>query len=291
MKQVRVAAVQAEPKWLNKAAGIEQVTEFVYAAADADCQLVAFPETFLPGFPWWMWLRSVEWGDEFQARYLANSLSAEGPELRAVSYAARRRGIAVSLGFAERVGRQVFMSQALVESTGTITIARKASPVGLEQSVFAKCTSTPLIKATEHGRIGVLGGSDHADAERVAHLRAAREQIHVAAWSGFTVAQGDEPDPTRDVACATSVRYALDHATFVIAPVAVVPVSGWEVADSSGPDRRLLHGGGGVSRVFGPSGQELATPLPEGEEGLVVADLTLLSSIAGTRRGAALTPA
>lgn len=54
MSRVRVAAVQAEPKWLNLSAGVEQVIGCIDAAADGGAQLVAFPETFLPGFPWWM---------------------------------------------------------------------------------------------------------------------------------------------------------------------------------------------------------------------------------------------
>ncbi|WP_280345196.1 nitrilase-related carbon-nitrogen hydrolase, partial [Nocardia neocaledoniensis] len=134
--RVRVAAVQAEPKWLNLAAGVEQAIELIEAAADGGAQLVAFPETFLPGFPWWMWLNSVDWGEEFLARYLANALTAEGPELRAIAYAARRRGIHVSIGFAERSGREVYMSQAIVDADGEISIARKGEPTGLERTVL-----------------------------------------------------------------------------------------------------------------------------------------------------------
>ncbi|MFC4124762.1 nitrilase-related carbon-nitrogen hydrolase [Nocardia rhizosphaerae] len=274
MGPVRVAAVQAEPKWLNLSAGVEQVIGYIDEAADGGAQLVAFPETFLPGFPWWMWLNSVDWGEEFLARYLTNALTAEGPELRAIAYAARRKGVHVSLGFAERAGGDVFMSQAIVDVDGTIAIARKAEPTGLERTVFATATEERLlVRDTALGRVGVLGGADHMRPSVRTRMHEVREQIHIAAWSGFTVYYGEGKEWGPELNTAASVRYAMDGATHVIAPVAVVPVAGWEVVDARLPDRRLLRGGGGVSRIFGPGGLELATPLLEGEEGLLFADL------------------
>ncbi|WP_446224422.1 nitrilase-related carbon-nitrogen hydrolase [Nocardia sp. IBHARD005] len=276
MSRVRVAAVQAEPKWLNLSAGVEQTIEYIESAERGGAQLIAFPETFLPGFPWWMWLNSVDWGEEFLARYLANALTADGPELRAIAYAARRKGVHVSIGFAERAGREVFMSQALIDTDGTIAVARKAEPTGLDRTVFSVSPGRgPLVRDTVHGRIGVLGGADHLRADLRGQLHEQREQIHVAAWSGFTVYYGEGKEWGPDLNTAASVRYAMDGSTHVIAPVAVVPVAGWEVVDARSPDRRLLRGGGGVSRIFGPGGLELATPLAEEQEGLLYADLDL----------------
>ncbi|WP_410873819.1 nitrilase-related carbon-nitrogen hydrolase [Nocardia sp. A7] len=281
MSQVRVAAVQAEPKWLNLSAGVEQVIGYIDAAADGDAQLVAFPETFLPGFPWWMWLNSVDWGGDFLARYLANALTADGPELRAVAYAARRKGIHVAIGFAERAGREVFMSQALIDTDGKIAVVRKADPTGLERTVFSTADDCLLVRDTGLGRIGVLGGTDHLRADLRARMHEQREQIHIAAWPGFTVYYGEDKEWGKELDTAASVRYAMDGSTHVIAPVAVVPVAGWEVVDARTPDRRLLRGGGGVSRIFGPGGLELATPLAEGQEGLLFADLDIRSPRSG----------
>jgi len=55
---VRVAAVQAEPAWLDLAAGVDQVISLIGEAAAGGARLVAFPETFIPGYPWWIWLDS-----------------------------------------------------------------------------------------------------------------------------------------------------------------------------------------------------------------------------------------
>ncbi|MFD3507602.1 nitrilase-related carbon-nitrogen hydrolase [Nocardia sp. NPDC058666] len=279
MSRIRVAAVQAEPKWLNLSAGVEQTIGYIEDAADGGAQLVAFPETFLPGFPWWMWLNSVDWGGEFLNRYLANALTANGPELRAIAYAARRKGIHVSVGFAERAGHEVFMSQALIGADGTVAVVRKAEPTGLERTVFSTSLGGLLVRDTELGRIGVLGGTDHLRADMRARMHEQREQIHIAAWPGFTVYYGEDKDWGPGLDTAASVRYAMDGATHVIAPVAVVPVAGWEVVDARMPDRRLLRGGGGVSRIFSPGGLELATPLAEGAEGLLFAEMEVGRSL------------
>jgi nitrilase len=72
-RQVRVAAIQAEPRWLDLAAGVNQVVELIAEAGREGADLVALPGTFLPGNPWWIWLDS---GMQFVARYSANSEAA-----------------------------------------------------------------------------------------------------------------------------------------------------------------------------------------------------------------------
>jgi aliphatic nitrilase len=53
---------QAEPRRLDLAAGVDQVVELIAEAGRGGADLVAFPETFLPGYPWWSWPDSSDWG-------------------------------------------------------------------------------------------------------------------------------------------------------------------------------------------------------------------------------------
>ncbi|MFD3745446.1 nitrilase-related carbon-nitrogen hydrolase [Nocardia sp. NPDC058633] len=271
--RVRVAAVQAAPRWLNLSEGVDQVITLIESAADQGARLVAFPETFVPGFPWWMWLRAVEWDGDILARYRANSMTADGPELRAIRYAARRRGIHVGLGFSESAGKQVFMSQALIDDQGEIDVSRKALPTALERTVFGTAVRRPLLRDTSIGRVGVLGGTDHLLPGVCEDMHQAREQIHIASWPGFTLHLGEAraqgPESSTD-ACR---RYARASRSYVIAPTAVVPVAGWEAVATDAGRRRVLRGGSGVARILGPDGRDLAVPMNEDEEGLLVADL------------------
>ena len=101
---IRVAAVQAEPAWLDLAAGVDRTIELIGEAAAGGAQLVAFGETFIPGYPWWIWLDSPAAGMRFVPSYAANSMTRDGAEMRRIQDAAAQHGVHVVFGFSERAG-------------------------------------------------------------------------------------------------------------------------------------------------------------------------------------------
>ncbi len=269
----RVAAVQAEPAWLHLPAGVAQTIGFIEDAGAGGAQLIAFPEVFLPGYPWWLWLNSVDWGSEFQSRYLANAMTSDGAEMTAIAAAAQWAGVRVVLGFAERAGDEVYMAQAMVSPDGQVQVTRKQWPTPLEREVFADGGAPPVVFHTDLGRIGVLGGADHLCPDRRVDLW--REQVHVAAFSGFTVYHEVSDDIVVAVNSTVSEQYAREGGVPVIAPTALVPMTGWSVVDARSPEHLLLSGGGGVARILGPDGRDLVRPLPSGTSGLLFADLVV----------------
>ena len=80
----KVAAVQAEPIWFDLDATVTKTIDLIGQAANADAQLVAFPETWIPGYPHFLWLGSVANQMPYVAQYHANSLSTKGPEIAAI---------------------------------------------------------------------------------------------------------------------------------------------------------------------------------------------------------------
>ncbi|MFC6009678.1 nitrilase-related carbon-nitrogen hydrolase [Nocardia lasii] len=275
--RIRAAAVQAEPAWLHLPAGVAQTIALIEDAGAGGAQLVAFPEVFLPGYPWWLWLNSVDWGSEFQARYLANAMTADGPEMTAIADAARWAGVRVVLGFAERAGEEVYMATAMVSPEGQVKVSRKQWPTPLEREVFADGMVPSEVHHTELGRVGVLGGADHLCPDRRVDLW--REQVHVAAFSGFTVYHEVSDEITVAVNSSVAEQYAREGGVVVIAPTALVPMTGWAVVDARSPEHVLLSGGGGVARILGPDGRDLVRPLPPGRSGLLFADLVLDESV------------
>ena len=114
-KTFKAACVQAEPVLLDLDASIDKTIALIGQAAGNGAQLIAFPETWLPGYPWWIWLDSPAWGMQFVARYHDNSLDAAArPQFDRITAAAAEHGIAVVLGYSERVGGSLYMGQALI---------------------------------------------------------------------------------------------------------------------------------------------------------------------------------
>ena len=55
MNIYKVAVIQESPVFLDKEKTIQKVISLIEKAAQSDAKLIIFPETFIPGYPDWMW--------------------------------------------------------------------------------------------------------------------------------------------------------------------------------------------------------------------------------------------
>ena len=69
IRKLKLAAVQAAPVFLDRDATVEKAIKLMEQAAEAGADLIGFPETWIPGYPWWIWLGPPHWGMQFAARY------------------------------------------------------------------------------------------------------------------------------------------------------------------------------------------------------------------------------
>ncbi|QLY31894.1 nitrilase-related carbon-nitrogen hydrolase [Nocardia huaxiensis] len=275
---IRVAAVQAEPRWLDLRAGVQQTIDLIETAAAGGAQLVAFPETFLPGYPWWLWLDEVSWGPGFFARYRTNSMTVGRTEFRRIADAARRQRIHVLLGFSERCGSSLYLSQCLIDDRGVLLgVRRKPELTQLERKIFCPGEpGEPHVFRTGLGRIGVQGGSEQLHLPPRRELERSGAQVHIVSWPGFIVARDVEWGVR--VNNAATLWYAVVGQLHVVAACSVMDVAGSESRRGPEPVKQLVRGPGGHARIFGPGGRELAAPLGGHEEGLIYADIELDSS-------------
>lgn len=51
-KQIRVAAIQAEPVWNDLQGGVDKAIAYIQEAASNGANVLGFPEVFIPGYPW-----------------------------------------------------------------------------------------------------------------------------------------------------------------------------------------------------------------------------------------------
>ncbi len=275
--KLRVAAVQAAPVFLDLDATIDKTISLMREAARQGAQLVAFPETWIPGYPWWIWLNSPALGMPFVQRYHDNSLVVGSPEFERLAKAAREIGIWMSTGFSERAGGSLYIAQALFDDQGRVVKARrKLKPTHVERTVFGEGDGSDLaVMETAIGNVGMLACWEHLQPLSKYAMYAQNEQIHIGAWPSFSLYRGAAHALGPELNTAVSQVYAAEGQCFVVAPCATVSKEMHELLCTDELQRQLLLPGGGFARIYGPDGTPLGQPLPEHEEGLVLADIDL----------------
>lgn len=155
----RVTAVQATPAFLDRDATIDIVVDQIARAGADGAQLVVFPESFVPGYPDWLW-RQKPWSDaEWYARFQDQSVEIPGPHLDRVRSAAEAARVWVALGITERDSTgTLYNAVVYIDATGAIAgLHRKLIPTGAERLVWAYGQG-PMLTVVDIGgvRVGSL---------------------------------------------------------------------------------------------------------------------------------------
>jgi nitrilase len=272
------AAVQAEPVYFNALKTAEKAAALIDDAGRQGVQLVTFPETWLPGYPYWIWLGSPAWGmHHFILKYHQNSPVAGGPEEQILCQAARRNGIFVVMGLSEKIGASLYMAQWFISPDGkVIARRRKLKPTHVERSVFGEGDGSDIIVLdTPLGKLGGLCCWEHMQPLSKYAMYSQGEQIHAGAWPSISVYADKIYVLGSELNGAANQIYAAEGQCFVLASWATVSQAGIDLFCDTPDKAALMKIGGGFSQIYGPDGCPLAKPLPEDVEGLVCAEIDL----------------
>lgn len=77
--RVKAAAVQAAPVFLNREATVDKACSLITEAARAGASLIAFPEVFVPGYPYWIRLDNPFRTTPFFVELVKNAVEVPGP--------------------------------------------------------------------------------------------------------------------------------------------------------------------------------------------------------------------
>jgi nitrilase len=267
-RKVRAAAVQLSPVLFSRDGTTEKVLDAIATAAQAGVQLIVFPETFIPYYPYFSFVQPpVLIGKEHMRLY---EESVEVPSLvtDAVSQAAKTHSMVVVLGVNERDRGSLYNTQLIFDADGSILLKRrKITPTYHERMVWGQGDGSGLkVLDTAVGKVGALACWEHYNPLARFALMAEHEQIHCAQFPGSMVGQ-----IFTDQIEVTIRHHALEAGCFV------VNSTGWlspeQVAQIT-PDEKLQKAlsGGCNTTIIGPEGNHLCTPITEGE-GMAIADL------------------
>ena len=273
-RTLTVAAVQATPVFLDRPATVEVAASSVAAA---DAELVVFPESFVPGYPDWVWRRPPMRDGDWYARLVDNAVRVEGTDLDPVRDAARDAGAWVAIGVTERSRSDTLYNTVVyIAATGEITARhRKLVPTGAERLVWANGNDHLLTVVDVGGvRVGsLICWENYMPLARTAMYERGVDVLLAPTWDN-----SEEWVPT--------LRHiAKEGQLFVVGVTAFL--RGSDVPrDLAGADE--LYGGEedlmsrGNTAIVAPGGQVIAGPLV-GEAGVVRAELDLSRIAAGRR--------
>ncbi len=274
-----MAIAQSAPVYLDKQASLAKALDLIQQAAKRGAQLIAFGETWLPGYPAWLdvcpgaalW-ESAPVKNVF-ARLRSNSIVVPGVEVNALSETARGLKIAIVIGVNERVdvgpgNGTLYNSLLTISEDGQLANHhRKLVPTYTERLVWGNGDGRGLDAVpTSAGRVGGLICWEHWMPLARMAMHNSGEHIHVAAW------------PTvHELHQLASRHYAFEGRCFVLAVGLMMPAEDLprELRDGttaqSGGSQWIERGG---SAIIGPDTRYVLDPVFDREE-LLVSDLDL----------------
>ena len=274
---MRIAAAQARPYWLDPSATTKKVVAWLQDAAAQQVELVAFPETFLSGYPSWLeHTGAARFDDAMQKRayaaYLDAAVEVTGPEILLITEAARDLGIFVYLGTIERdvtVGRgTVYCTLVAIDPrAGVVGTHRKLMPTHEERLVWGIGDGNGLrVHQAGAARVGGLNCFENWMPQARHALYAQGEELHVSVWPGNP---RNTVDITRFIAQEGRVFSLAANGLLGLADIpADFPLRG--ALEEAGVTEYCRGG----SALAGPDGSWLVEPLAD-EERLIVADIDL----------------
>jgi len=162
--KIKVAVVQENPIFFDKEKTLDKMEELVKKYAGEGCQLIVFPESFIPGYP-----RGFTFGATIGSRtdegrklytdYYNNSIDLESDDLKRLEALAQTENVYLVAGITEKenLSGSLYCSMLYISpEQGLLGVHRKIKPTGTERLVWSEAGGESLV--TFQTKIGKLGG-------------------------------------------------------------------------------------------------------------------------------------
>jgi nitrilase len=279
LPRFKAAAVQASPLYLDASATAEKAATLVREAAANGARLVAFPEVFVPGYPYWNWITDPVTGSGWFEKLVKASVLVPGPEIDVVRKAARDSGCYVVLGVNERspvsLGAIYNTLLFIGPDGGLLGKHRKLVPTWAEKLTWTGGDGSSLrVYDTGIGPLGGLACGENTNTLARFALLGQGELVHVASYISLPVAP-----PDYDMAEAIKLRamaHSFEGKIFTIVSCSTVSEEIIAAMETIVPDARarLQRKSSAFSGIIGPDGRLVGEPLID-DEGIVYADIDL----------------
>jgi aliphatic nitrilase len=279
LPRFKAAAVQTAPVFLDTNATIDKACALIAEAARNGAAIVAFPEVFVPGYPYWNWITDPVTGSAWFEKLARAAILVPGPEVEQLQRAARAANIHVVIGVNERspvsLGA-IYNTLLFIGPDGALLGRhRKLVPTWAEKLTWTNGDGASLVTYdTSIGKLGGLACGENTNTLARFTLLAQGELVHVASYISLPVAP-----PDYDMAEAIKLRaiaHSFEGKIFTIVSCSTVSNEIIAAMESVRPDARkmLERKSSAFSGIIGPDGRVVGEALIDAE-GIVYADIDL----------------
>ena len=278
----KAAAVQTSPVFLNVEKTIDKTLSIVREAASNGANLVAFPEVFIAGYPYWNWIMTPVQGSKWYEELYRCSVAVPSPEIDRICKSAKENNIHIVIGINERGDSygEIYNTNLIIDNHGNlIGKHRKLVPTWAEKLTWTSGDGSSLkVYKTEIGPIGTLACGENTNTLARFSLLAQGELIHIANYISLPVAP-----PDYDMAEAIKIRaaaHSFEGKLFTIVSCSTISKEIMEALKDDVPnvETLLTRKNSAFSGIIGPNGAVVGTPLID-DEGIVYADIDLAKCI------------
>ncbi len=162
---IKVGVIQDSPVFFDKDKTLKKVEELLDRHAGLKCDLLVFPESFIPGYPRGFSFGArvgdrTDEGRKLYAEYHSNSIELDSEEIRKLEELSKKHKAYLIMGVTEKKQENgsLYCSMLYISpASGLMGVHRKIKPTGTERVIWDEAGGEDLVTfRTEIGRIGGL---------------------------------------------------------------------------------------------------------------------------------------
>lgn len=280
-KSIKVAVAQLTPVFLNKAKTVDKAVKAILEAGKMGAKLVVFPESFIAGYPDWVWsipANQTKQLNNLYVKLVKNAVSIPDDTTEKLCKAAKKANINVVMGLnetnSETSNASLYNTILFIDENGEILGKhRKLVPTNCERLIWGQGNGNTLESyTTSIGKIGGLICWEN-------FMPLARNAIYEAGTQIYVAPTWDKgPNWT-----GTIQHIAREGGLFVISSCMTLHIN-----DLPDELKKIYVKGKewistGNSCIVNPKGEIIAGPL-DSKEGILYANIDLQDIIAAKRR-------
>ncbi|GHD21099.1 nitrilase-related carbon-nitrogen hydrolase [Tianweitania populi] len=278
-RRIKVAAVQAEPAFLDLEGSTRIACDLIAEAGRNGADLIAFPENFVPSYPnWYETLSEGAKARDLDRRLFLNSVVLPGEHISTIADACRQAGVNAVVGINERRARTTgttFNTQVHITRDGVIAGKhQKYVPTTGERQIQAPGTTGHHNSfETDFGIVSGLICGENSNPLGQYAAAVHYPVVHVASWPAYF-----GPGVTLQHAIQTaSAGLAYSLKCFVLSAVLRLSDAYIEAVAATDADREYLEVQRAAKQgamIFSPIGERIGDGTGS-DERLVYADIDL----------------